>query len=128
MSPTTYRSGMTSRSGALATVEAENKAKGLMRSSYSKLFGEDSEENLSPQMKQILDLRRAVAMQEVENELEVEKKFGPLRRQLEREAQEEEIGYSQFRQRTPIVGTKYGVADTRGIGKATGFGSGAFSS
>ena len=128
MSPTTYRSGMTSRAGALATAEAQNKANNLMRASYSKLFGEDSEENLSPQMKQMLELRRAVAMQEVESELEAEKKFGPLKRQLAREAQEEEVGYSQFRQRTPTVGTRYGVADIRGIGKATGFGSGTFSS
>jgi hypothetical protein len=125
MSPTNYMSpfsktSATSRSAALAEVEDRNKAKGLMESSYNRMLEGGSSENLSPEMKRILDLRRAVAMQEAEDELEIQKKFGPLKRQLAREEQEEEVGYSQFRQRNPMIGTKYGMADFRGIGKSSG--------
>lgn len=133
MSPKTYNSPLfsilpPSRSAAVAQVEDRNKAKGLTESSYNKMVGDKEDENLSPQMKQIMDFRRAIALQEAENELEVEKRFAPRKRQLAREAEEEEIGYSQFRQRSPMVGTKYGMADFRGIGSGSGFGSGNFGS
>lgn len=128
MSPLNYQpplsvSSQASRAEALAQTEDRNKAKGITKSSFNKMIGEDEEENLSPEMKRIMDFRRAIAMSEAENELEIERRFAPRRRQLAREAEEEEIGYSQFRQRSPMVGTKYGMTDFRGIGKATGFGS-----